>query len=167
MPSIISFSARFFGIDKSHSTTSCTCGCHQSISASNTFTPSRWFPRIRRRSSSASEETRSRSRSQAQAQTQMQTQYTVAEQEQLSRLYTEFKEYHTLAEDEMGYAVESRGSIYYRGDLLAAQEAVEICLGHYQQLTSLLDSVTSAQLNARWSKSLSHLRTRLDGLPMA
>ncbi|KAI9027625.1 hypothetical protein CLU79DRAFT_587392 [Phycomyces nitens] len=151
MPLITSFSA-LFGIDKSHSTPRCSCGCHQ---ISSTFTPSRWFPRIRRRSSSASEETRP------------QTYYSVAEKEQLSRLYTEFKDYHLLAEDEMSYAIESRGSIYYHGDLLAAQEAVDICLGHYQHLLGRLDSTDSAQLHARWSKSLTSLRTRLGDLPMA
>ncbi|KAI7871477.1 hypothetical protein BDF14DRAFT_1761449 [Spinellus fusiger] len=170
MPSITSLSARIFGSDKSHTHTHttlstppcCSCGCHQSIFTSSPppspFTPSRWFPRIRRRSSSSSSgETRS----------QHPTYYTLAEQEHLSKLYHEFKEHYTFAEDEMAYATESHGSIYYHGDLLAAQEAVHLCLADYHHLLSLLDKTNSRHIDSQWADLLGLLRHRLEALPIA
>lgn len=65
----------------------------------------------------------------------------------------------------MAYAIESQGSIYYRGDLLTATEAVDACLDHFRHLMQTLNTDRSHTFQREWTDVLFELRSRLDSLP--
>ncbi|KAI8394057.1 uncharacterized protein BYT42DRAFT_542227 [Radiomyces spectabilis] len=147
MPSLTS---RLFGNDKS-STTTCSCGCHPNYHHNpiTTFSPPKWFPLIRRRSSASS------------------TSSAEVSMHDKESLYDELRNLFRLAEDEMAYAIESQGSIYYNGDLCSAREAVSSCLSQYHRLHDRLNKVDSLELDSQWADTLVQLRMRLDALPLA
>ncbi|KAI9318457.1 hypothetical protein BX666DRAFT_1876674 [Dichotomocladium elegans] len=62
-------------------------------------------------------------------------------QEQQDRYYSLLDEYHRLfklVEEELSYATETQGSIYYEGDLAAAKNALEQWLDCYDALVSIM-----------------------------
>ncbi|CEP11322.1 hypothetical protein [Parasitella parasitica] len=153
----------------------CTCGCHyqQQYTSNNIseepstiiLSPTRWFPRIRRRSSSASSCTSffdENSTSSANSSRRPSAEY-IHEIE--DKQIDEFEELYRLAVDEMAYAIESQGSIYYRGDLISTTEAVNNCLDRFQQLMQTLHSDRSHKFQQEWTDILFELRSRLDSLP--
>ncbi|KAI8059083.1 uncharacterized protein B0P05DRAFT_517208 [Gilbertella persicaria] len=145
----------------------CNCGCHfeQENNTSNSIikSPTRWFPRIRRRSSSSSSLSFYDSLSANSPRESNEYHINVEEEKQIE----EFGEMYKFAVDEMEYAIESQGSIYYKGDLLATIEAVDACLKRFQSLMQTLQSDRSHQFQEKWTDILFDLRSRLDALPFA
>ncbi|KAL4213874.1 hypothetical protein AB4K20DRAFT_1983956 [Rhizopus microsporus] len=76
-----------------------------------------------------------------------------------------FEKSFQIAADEMVYAIESQGSIYYRGDFLAASEAVHLCIDQFHDLLHSLKPDKSHTFQLKWSEPLFKLRSRLDSLP--
>ncbi|RUP44729.1 hypothetical protein BC936DRAFT_149072 [Jimgerdemannia flammicorona] len=74
---------------------------------------------------------------------------------------------YALALDEMDYAIESQGSIYYRGDRIAAEAAVFDCLSAYNELLANLDceAIQQGVYNEAGEK-LKELKARFDELPL-
>ncbi|KAL9546883.1 hypothetical protein MBANPS3_006446 [Mucor bainieri] len=152
----------------------CSCGCHHHHHSSNNISeetstiilsPTRWFPRIRRRSSSTSSCTSffdENSTSSANSSRRASAEY-IHEIE--DKQIDEFEDLYRLAVDEMAYAIESQGSIYYSGDLLTTTEAVNDCLNRFQQLMQTLHSDRSHKFQQEWTDILFELRSRLDSLP--
>ncbi|OBZ88765.1 hypothetical protein A0J61_03183 [Choanephora cucurbitarum] len=145
---------------------SCTCACHFESSSSSSSTsssiiksPTRWFPRIRRRSSSSfffSDFSSNSSRRDSNDDNG-----DIDNDKQLD----DFEALYKLALDEMDYAIEFQGSIYYNGDLITATEAVDSCLERYKALIHTLPSDRSRQFREKWTDVLFDLRSRLDSLP--
>ncbi|KAI8970138.1 hypothetical protein BDF20DRAFT_838526 [Mycotypha africana] len=188
MPSLTSI----FSNNNNQKKCCCTCGCHtpapintaiaqeQSQNSSNIIlSPTRWFPRIRRRSSSSSS-----SASSVESLTSYFSSNTYGnkDEETLSNVtrlsaeldavdheikqLNEFQDMYKLAVDEIAYATESQGSIYYNGDLLTATEAVNACLDKFRNiLLSMKDTHRSFRFQQDWTDTLFALRTKLDGLP--
>lgn len=77
----------------------------------------------------------------------------------------EFLQMVEFAEDELDYAFESRGSIYYHGDVESAQEAVASCLERYRSMLACASRAESARLDAQYRSIIYHLQARLDALP--
>ncbi|KAI7878176.1 hypothetical protein K492DRAFT_209136 [Lichtheimia hyalospora FSU 10163] len=136
----------------------CVCHCHSSpatnatahpIIATTTTTrkhhtltpPRRWFDKIRRRPSIEQQERRKR--------------------EMLFQLH---HLYHTVQE-ELLYATESQGSVYYEGDLVAAKEALDAWVHHYQTLSRQLDPKELTTLNEQWEGTRQELQDHLNKLP--
>ncbi|KAG2204648.1 hypothetical protein INT47_011943, partial [Mucor saturninus] len=133
----------------------CTCNCHEDTSTI-IFTPTRWFPRIKRRSSSSSTCTT------VSYESRVSSEYSLdAEEKQI----LEFEQLYSLAVDEMAYAIESQGSIYYSGDLITATEAVDACLDRFRHLMQTLHPDRSHRFQEEWTDALFELRSRLDALP--
>ncbi|KAG1442474.1 hypothetical protein G6F56_011050 [Rhizopus delemar] len=78
-----------------------------------------------------------------------------------------FEKSYLLATEELNYAIESQGSIYYQGDLLATEEAVHHCLDQFHDLLRLLQPRSAQYLQHRWSEALYQLQSRLSSLPVA
>ncbi|KAG0790661.1 hypothetical protein G6F22_006351 [Rhizopus arrhizus] len=76
-------------------------------------------------------------------------------------------EIYQLALDELNYAEDSRGSLYYSGDRVAAKEAIEHCVEAYQLI--LEQSVTLEQqdkLKSTIGIKISQLVNKFDSLPL-
>ncbi|GAA5810019.1 hypothetical protein MFLAVUS_003434 [Mucor flavus] len=147
-------SSLLFNQKQEHSS-SCHCHCHHEDSI--LFTPTRWFPRIRRRSSSSSSVSSIEDHPNKH---HISTEY-ILQQKHIE----EFENLYSLAVDEMAYAIESQGSIYYSGDLLTATEAVDACLDRFRHLMQTLSIDRSHTFQKEWTDILFELRSRLDSLP--
>ncbi|CDS09985.1 hypothetical protein LRAMOSA02662 [Lichtheimia ramosa] len=133
----------------------CVCHCHYSSTISATLhqnatttrkanaltPPRRWFNKIRRRPSIEQQEHRKR-----------------------EMLFQFHHLYHTVQE-ELLYATESQGSVYYEGDLVAAKEALDAWIDHYQILSRHLDPKELATLHEQWEDTRKELQESLDKLP--
>ncbi|KAI9310768.1 hypothetical protein BX666DRAFT_2032695 [Dichotomocladium elegans] len=138
-------SLRFFNISSSsnHGSSAkseCTCECYNSPPSKQ----SKWL-RIRRRSSVQ----------------QPIEDYLVFDEEvqELSRTYD-------FAIDELAYAIESQGSIYYDGDRETAQEAYDSCVERYRYLMERLSKADCVKLDALYREPLASLQTQLNALPL-
>ncbi|KAI8138892.1 hypothetical protein BJV82DRAFT_629186 [Fennellomyces sp. T-0311] len=118
----------------------CSCSCHHDAKS---FSAPRWFSRIRRRSSTSSEQTY------------------VSYEEELSELVQAYE----FAEDELAYAIESQGSIYFEGDRETALEAFEVCVDRFQDLLARLSKADAIKLGAQYSGAIASLHARLIALP--
>ncbi|KAG1445988.1 hypothetical protein G6F56_009721 [Rhizopus delemar] len=70
------------------------------------------------------------------------------------------------ASEELVYAVESQGSIYYKGDYTTASEAIHHCIDQFHHLLQSLEPENSQTFQHIWSEPLFQLRSRLDALPL-
>ncbi|KAI7906428.1 uncharacterized protein BX663DRAFT_548611 [Cokeromyces recurvatus] len=149
----------------------CSCGCH--MNEQETSSIIRWFPLIRRRSSSittTTTTTTSSSLSSSSSSSLSNTFYDYkdrggGEEGMEDKQVNEFQHLYRLAVDEMAYAIESQGSIYYSGDLISATDAVNNCLDRFQRLMQILNSDKSHKLQQEWTDILFELRSKLDSLP--
>lgn len=134
----------------------CTCQCSQK---EETQGITRWFPRIRRRSSSSS------SSSSAVSYNRRASADSIHTTELEDRHVNEFIKTYEFAVDEVNYAIESQGSIYYDGDLSTATEAVDTCLDNFRELMQIINRDRSHEIQQKWTDTLFALRARLDDLP--
>ncbi|KAJ8663279.1 hypothetical protein O0I10_000517 [Lichtheimia ornata] len=135
----------------------CVCHCHYSptpnaTSLHNATTtiqkpnstltpPRRWFDKIRRRPSIEQQERRKR------------------------EMLLQFHHLYHTVQEELLYATESQGSVYYEGDLMAAKEALDAWVHHYQILSRHLDPKELRTLHEQWEDTRKELQESLDKLP--
>ncbi|KAI8368514.1 hypothetical protein BD560DRAFT_353130 [Blakeslea trispora] len=177
---IRSASARLF--NSSANTNNIKRFSYQSTSSnsSNSILNTKWFPRIRKRRASASSisPTFSIVFSSSPTKTlfrqptcfsfedkikqpQHQQEFTVVNtfSSELELLYREAKE-------EIAYAIESQGSIYYEGDVATANAAFELCESKFTTALQILGDTTNAvKFRFRWETDLQELRLLLENLP--
>lgn len=176
---IRSVSAKLFNItnkDESspvthqHTTSNKRISCQIISSADQKIlNPSTWFPRIRCRSTSSASSTFSMVFSNST------TTNTSCEDEYyqqpstpvlLESLSSELEDLYKTAQEELDYAVESQGSIYYEGDRCTAQQAVDLCTIKYQEAMHLFNNTTNAiKFKFRWESDLYQLSCKLNTLP--
>ncbi|CDH53621.1 predicted protein [Lichtheimia corymbifera JMRC:FSU:9682] len=125
---------------------------HQHLDTSSMKSP-KWLNRIRRRSSSSTT-----SHVEQQNAT---TEHTISFEEEIQQLAHAYE----FALDELAYAVESQGSIYYDGDRETAQEAFDSCIDRYLYLMERLSEADCVKLDALYRRELESLNTRLAELP--
>ncbi|KAI9315650.1 hypothetical protein BX666DRAFT_2028545 [Dichotomocladium elegans] len=106
----------------------------------------KWFNRIRRRSSDRAQHIGDEH---------------IAYDEEIQELECAYE----FALDELAYAIESQGSIYYDGDRETAQEAFDTCVGRYRFLMDHLSDADCVKLSARYYHALQDLHTQLSQLP--
>ncbi|KAL1932092.1 hypothetical protein VTP01DRAFT_9148 [Rhizomucor pusillus] len=104
----------------------------------------RWLARIRRRHTLASMQ---------------------AEKERKNSMVHDYERLYHVIEEELIYAVESQGSIYYADDFRAVQDALNAWLERYNDLTRILTKSELATLDAQWEATRMDLQCRLDTLP--
>ncbi|KAI9486018.1 MAG: hypothetical protein EXX96DRAFT_474217 [Benjaminiella poitrasii] len=146
-----------------HETTTTTSSSSSTTTTAATTPITRWFPRIRRRSSSATTSSTLSNNSFYEYNNKYTEDTLMVEDKQID----EFQHLYRLGVDEIAYAIESQGSIYYSGDLISATEAVNNCLDRFQQLMQTLNSERSHKLQQEWTEILFELRSKLDSLPYA
>ncbi|KAI7849431.1 hypothetical protein BDC45DRAFT_540152 [Circinella umbellata] len=126
-----------------HHQDDCSCSCHTDNTKS--FSAPRWLSRrIRRRSSTCSEQS-----------------YVVSYEEELNELIQAYE----FAEDELAYAIDSQGSVYFDNDRETAEEAIEVCVDRYNFLLSRLSKAETIKLNAQYYGAIASLHVRLSALP--
>ncbi|KAI9270435.1 hypothetical protein BDA99DRAFT_569786 [Phascolomyces articulosus] len=146
----------------------CTCNCHinndnskeKSINnkkvaarnAKNSLTPPRrWLERICRRpslSSSSSEEPPS-----------------PTTEERTRSLLHDFQQLYQTVQEEIAYATESQGSIYYEDDLITAKRALGDWLDCYDELVHIMKGPELLSLHIEWEASRNELNEKLKKLP--
>ncbi|KAI8881463.1 hypothetical protein K501DRAFT_156144, partial [Backusella circina FSU 941] len=76
--------------------------------------------------------------------------------------------YH-YAKEEINYAQESQGSIYYEGDQQSAYDALAACENKYdiilQQLQNGYSMMAVMQFKSKWEAELFQLRVQINSLP--
>ncbi|KAG1053320.1 hypothetical protein G6F43_004591 [Rhizopus delemar] len=120
-------------------------------SCGNIFGPPRWFAKLRRKSTLS---------------TAIRYSQEVEEEINFDKEIDLFEKSYKLASEELRYAVESQGSIYYRGDFIATTEAVEHCIYQFHHLSRSLQPAKANLFQHRWSNALCLLQSRLDDLPL-
>ncbi|KAI9254448.1 hypothetical protein BDA99DRAFT_518434 [Phascolomyces articulosus] len=131
--------------EQHHHQDDCSCSCH--TEATKSFSAPRWLSRrIRRRSStsSASEQT-----------------FIISYEEELNELIQAYE----FAEDELAYAIDSQGSVYFDNDRETAEEAIDVCVDRFNFLLSRLSKAESIKLNAQYAGAIASLHERLNALP--
>lgn len=127
---------------------------HQHIDTSSMKSP-KWLNRIRRRSSSST------TSHHVEQQNATAPEHTISFEEEIQQLAHAYE----FALDELAYAVESQGSIYYDGDRETAQEAFDSCIDRYLYLMERLSEADCVKLDALYRRELESLNTRLAELP--
>ncbi|KAG1472663.1 hypothetical protein G6F56_001411 [Rhizopus delemar] len=74
-------------------------------------------------------------------------------------------EAYRFAQDEYNYAQDSRGSLYYNGDLIAAKEAMDHCEEIYRSLMEQCTAHQQNELNYTLGSNVRRLKTKLNNLP--
>ncbi|KAI9491854.1 hypothetical protein BDB00DRAFT_789177 [Zychaea mexicana] len=121
----------------------CSCSCHNN-DAKSFSAPARWLSkRIRRRSSTSSEQS-----------------YVSYEEE-----LTELMQAYEFAEDELAYAIDSQGSVYFDNDRETAEEAIDACVDRFHFLLSRLSKADSIKLETQYAGAIASLHARLNSLP--
>ncbi|KAF9186464.1 hypothetical protein BGZ51_001992 [Haplosporangium sp. Z 767] len=69
-----------------------------------------------------------------------------------------------IARDELEYAEEARGSVYYNDDKETAKEAVQECLSSYDQLLKDLDDAQKLDVQRKIGLKIMELKSQLDAL---
>ncbi|KAG0256027.1 hypothetical protein BG011_004805 [Mortierella polycephala] len=69
-----------------------------------------------------------------------------------------------VARDELEYAEEARGSVYYNDDKETAKEAVQECLDSYDQLLKDLDDAQKLDVQRKIGLKIMELKSQLDAL---
>ncbi|KAF9896356.1 hypothetical protein BX616_007628 [Lobosporangium transversale] len=68
------------------------------------------------------------------------------------------------ARDELEYAEEARGTVYYNDDKEAAREAVQECLSTYDELLKDLDEAQKLDVQRKIGLKIMELKSQLDAL---
>ncbi|KAI1311571.1 hypothetical protein EDD11_003423 [Mortierella claussenii] len=68
------------------------------------------------------------------------------------------------ARDELEYAEEARGTVYYNDDKEAAREAVQDCLNSYNELLKELDDTQKLDVQRKIGLKIMELKSQLDAL---
>ncbi|KAK9760482.1 hypothetical protein K7432_015436 [Basidiobolus ranarum] len=68
------------------------------------------------------------------------------------------------ARDELEYATESKGSVYYNDEKAAAQAAVTDCLDAFDSLIERLDDTQKSDVQRKIGLKILELRSQLDAL---
>ncbi|CAO3627147.1 unnamed protein product [Mucor hiemalis] len=178
---IRSVSARIFSItnisDLHHHNKRTSCQIISSSPPENNhhintiLNPSKWFPRIRCRSSSSASSTFSLVFSNTTPHND--TLYSYSDEEDydynhvsLEDLSSQLEELYNSAKEELAYAAESQGSIYYEGDKMTAQAAFDACTEKYDAaMHAFGESANSIKFRFRWEEDLNQLRLTLHALP--
>ncbi|KAI8084082.1 uncharacterized protein B0P05DRAFT_467293 [Gilbertella persicaria] len=85
----------------------------------------------------------------------------------LLTLSSELQNLYKEAKEEIEYAIESQGSIYYEGDVATANAAFELCELKYTTALQILgDTTNTVKFRFRWETDLQQLRLLLENLPM-
>ncbi|KAI8150147.1 hypothetical protein BJV82DRAFT_662238 [Fennellomyces sp. T-0311] len=155
MPSKANFS-RLFSPATDEPT--CRCCCHtapkKTRNAKNSLTPPRrWLERICRRPSLASSESSESSIDELVS-------------ERKTSLLRDFKQLYQTVEEELDYATESQGSIYYEDDLATAKRALGKWLDCYEELIQTMQGPELLSLHIEWETSRNKLYERLKRLPL-
>lgn len=137
--------------------------------------PSKWFPRIRCRSSSSASSTFSLVFSNtATTTTPNDTYYSSYSDEEdfdyhhgsLEELSSQLEELYNSAKEELAFALESQGSIYYEGDKMTAHAALDSCLEKYDAaMHAFGESANAIKFRFRWEDDLNQLRFTINALP--
>ncbi|EIE88305.1 hypothetical protein G6F46_000796 [Rhizopus delemar] len=75
-------------------------------------------------------------------------------------------EAYQFALDELNYAQDSRGSLYYSGDRVAAKEAIEQCDEAYAFLLEQCTPQQESELKSSLGQQLVELMSQFDSLPL-
>ncbi|KAI8980955.1 hypothetical protein BDB01DRAFT_851375 [Pilobolus umbonatus] len=126
--------------------------CHTEIE------PTSFYRKLFRRSSTTSTTSNS-----------SQTSYNIKRQSSVCEieraLVKKFVRSYQYAVDEMAYAIESQGSIYYNGDYDTATEAIDICFNLFEQVMKTLNPKKAYRFKQEWDFTMSELQSRLKSLP--
>ncbi|OBZ88631.1 hypothetical protein A0J61_03323 [Choanephora cucurbitarum] len=176
---IRSASARLFNSNTASSNIKRFSYQSTSSSSSNSIFNAKWFPRIRKRRASASSITPTFSIVFSSSPTktifcqptcfsfedkvkpQQHQEFTIA-----NTLSSELEVLYREAKEEIAYAIESQGSIYYEGDVATANAAFELCESKFATALQILGDTTNAvKFRFRWETDLQELRLLLENLP--
>ncbi|EPB86091.1 hypothetical protein HMPREF1544_07167 [Mucor circinelloides 1006PhL] len=84
----------------------------------------------------------------------------------LETVSSELEDLYRDAREEIEYAIESQGSIYYEGDKATAHAAFELCETKYDTVMQQFGDTTNAiKFRFRWETDLHQLRSMLSNLP--
>ncbi|GAN01319.1 hypothetical protein MAM1_0006c00752 [Mucor ambiguus] len=84
----------------------------------------------------------------------------------LEAVSSELEDLYRDAREEIEYAIESQGSIYYEGDKATAHAAFELCETKYDTVMQQFGDTTNAiKFRFRWETDLHQLRSLLSNLP--
>lgn len=146
------------------------CECHrESSSKSSSLTPRRrWFGRIRRRPSLSSCCTAEREARKKTLLKEFEELYQNAEAEVSEYSVAHSRIVHSSSLNgllQLVYATESQSSIYYASDWVAAKDALDAWLRHYDELCQVLDESEIAEVNSQWENLRRQLYEQLRALP--
>ncbi|KAI8888736.1 hypothetical protein K501DRAFT_239877 [Backusella circina FSU 941] len=173
---IRSVSAKFFsmsGLTEHTKRNSFNTTSSSSSSTDYILNPSKWLPRRRHRSSSSASSTFSvvfESNYPTDTHPQILNHLSKSEKDgnlaSLNTLSSEMEELYNNAKDEINFAIESQGSIYYEGDIATSQTAVESCEAKYIAVIRRLGkTANTVKFKYRWELDLYQLRLQFDALP--
>ncbi|CAO0790460.1 unnamed protein product [Mucor circinelloides] len=192
---IRSASARLFSLNHNHNNSSNgkrISFMSNSESTTNILNPTKWFPRMRCRSASSASSTSSVVFSSSSTTTTSnhtildhlfhshhhhhQHHSTAAMNQHvdhannslisLETVSSELEDLYRDAREEIEYAIESQGSIYYEGDKATAHAAFELCETKYDTVMQQFGDTTNAiKFRFRWETDLHQLRSMLSNLP--
>ncbi|KAI8997130.1 hypothetical protein BDB01DRAFT_751896 [Pilobolus umbonatus] len=83
----------------------------------------------------------------------------------LTTVTSEFEELYRMAEEEIRYAIDSHGSIYYEEDHSAAYSAVDQCQTKYSEVLKYISTEDAIVFQCQWKADLNQLCIRLSLLP--
>ncbi|KAI9356860.1 hypothetical protein BD770DRAFT_322542 [Pilaira anomala] len=84
----------------------------------------------------------------------------------LESVSSELEGLYNTAKEEIAYAVESQGSIYFEGDKQTAQTALDLCQSKYDSVMQMFKETANAiKFRFRWESELVQLRITFDSLP--
>ncbi|KAI9276533.1 hypothetical protein BY458DRAFT_488654 [Sporodiniella umbellata] len=111
------------------------------------FTSPRWLAKLRQKPSSSP------------------TNICIQEPISYNKEVDSFEKSYLLAIEELNYAIESQGSIYYHGDLVSSTEAVHHCFDKFNYVLRLLQPTDAHFFQKKWSAALYQLQLYLNSLP--
>lgn len=143
--------------------------CHSSDSSSKKFKPTSWFTHIRNRSTSSSVSFSTSPTSYSNnysTEAEDSDSYYQTSHSLFDSLSTELGDLYVTAKEELFYASESYGSIYYEGDKTTAENAYNTCEAKYKQIIHLLEGTTNAiKFKFQWEADIYQLGLKLNDLP--
>ncbi|GAA5812846.1 hypothetical protein MFLAVUS_006305 [Mucor flavus] len=174
---IRSVSARLFSIHNESTTVHAKrTSCHIMASSPehhSILNPSKWFPRMRCRSSSSASSTFSLVFSSSVNSSftepclpQFSESHHLEHHVSLESVSSELEELYKVAKEEIACATETQGSIYFEGDRLTALTALESCQSKYDSVMQMFKETANAvKFSFRWESDLFHLKVSFDSLP--
>ncbi|KAI9495316.1 hypothetical protein BDB00DRAFT_242508 [Zychaea mexicana] len=147
----------------------CSCSCHNTNNdnmkkatrnTKNSLTPPRrWLERICGRPSLSSTSSPSSSTSSSHT-------LSPSTEERKQSLLRDYQQLHATVQEELAYAIESQGSIYYEGDLITAKRALAAYIDCYEELVQLTRGPELLSLHIEWEASRKDLYEKLKKLPV-